>query len=614
MADKKENDQDKQPLTFGRVLNLANQGVESMVASTLSLPALVADGYLNIYRAGRQAAGGQAFEASNLFERSKKAIINAGRELDGTAGKVVGPQNGTEEKIVLGADIASSIIIPTGLAGLATKTKTVATVSNAARIEPTLGATTTAKTAQTSVDVVKKTKSVDTLAVEDVTARLAAAKKAGEAERAGQAVAKTAAPAEKAAVETLEVAAEKSAAAAKATDPAVKSVLDGKAKAGLGERTKNAINRTVEDSNLATRLAVKPVAAVAGAAVSNPVKTIIAADLAANVVSASVNPVNPDQSLAYNAGQKTVKDMASIASAGVKILSYIPVIGAPIAAWAYNNAKPAASTLYQAAGDAMDGSVDQLAQEMGFDADLSKVRIPGASIPGKIAAASRNQRVEQARQTAEEKVAALRENAGDVTGQAVDGAKQVADDVLDGEMMMMKQIAGAIGISEADLDPRNAKETMKRFAGDNKAALAIGTLAGVKTEGGIMKKGLVGILTTAIMAPLLKMFEPYLQAIGQLLKPFLDSFKSHFTQYAQPASAPTSGAPAAAPKVSATEAAPGLDVSAPAIKTDVALNRDFGTARTAKPEEPTPVVAMGNAIAQIFRPKQPAMLMQPSFA
>lgn len=218
MADKKQDDQEKQPLTFGRFLNLANQGVESMVASTLSIPALVADGYVNLYRAGRQALGGQAFEASDIFERSKKAIINTGREIDGTADKVVGPQNATEQKIVLGADIASSVIIPTGLAGLATKTKTVATASTAARIEPTL---TAAKTAQTGADVVKKAKGADALAVEDVTARLAAAKKAGEAERAGQAVAKattaatetaaktaTTSATQKAGVEAAEVAAE----------------------------------------------------------------------------------------------------------------------------------------------------------------------------------------------------------------------------------------------------------------------------------------------------------------------------------------------------------------------------------------------------------------------
>lgn len=238
MADKKQDDQEKQPLTFGRFLNLANQGVESMVASTLSIPALVADGYVNLYRAGRQALGGQAFEASDIFKRSKKAIINTGREIDGTADKVVGPQNATEQKIVLGADIASSVIIPTGLAGLATKTKIVATASTAARIEPTLNATTrateiaansaraqptltAAKTAQTGADVVKKAKGADALAVEDVTARLAAAKKAGEAERAGQAVAKattaatetaaktaTTSATQKAGVEAAEVAAE----------------------------------------------------------------------------------------------------------------------------------------------------------------------------------------------------------------------------------------------------------------------------------------------------------------------------------------------------------------------------------------------------------------------
>ena len=233
MADKKETEQDKQPLTFGRTLNLLNQGVESMVASTLSLPALVADGYLNIYRAGRQALGGKSFEASNLYEKSKQGLINAGRELDGTAGKVIGPQNGTEENIVLGADIASSILIPTGLAGLATKAKTVATVSNAARIEPTLNAAAAQATqaagkaarieptlgtiskkavTETVEATVKKTTSHGHMTADEVAARL---KAAAASEKAGVKAAdtladsaKTVSAAEKAGMKTADATAD----------------------------------------------------------------------------------------------------------------------------------------------------------------------------------------------------------------------------------------------------------------------------------------------------------------------------------------------------------------------------------------------------------------------
>ena len=135
----------------GRVGNLLNQGVESMVYGTLSLPALVADGYLNIYRTGREALGGEAFQESNLYARSKQSLTDWGRKMDGSYGKVVGPQNATEAKIVLGTELVTALATPGAIKSLKTLAEGTAVVKSAgttaAATTATAEATTTAANA-----------------------------------------------------------------------------------------------------------------------------------------------------------------------------------------------------------------------------------------------------------------------------------------------------------------------------------------------------------------------------------------------------------------------------------------------------------------------------------
>lgn len=127
-----------------RVGNLLNQGVESMVAGTLSLPALVADGYINIYRTAREAAGGKAFEASDLYSKSKQSLTDTGRKMDGSHGKIVGAQDATEAKIVFGAELVTGLAGPGAIKSL----KTIAE-GNAVLTAGTTAAKATATTAAT---------------------------------------------------------------------------------------------------------------------------------------------------------------------------------------------------------------------------------------------------------------------------------------------------------------------------------------------------------------------------------------------------------------------------------------------------------------------------------
>lgn len=139
---KKPEEEQETKLTFGRIGNLLNQGVERAVAGAISLPALVADGYVNIYRFARQEVGGEAFVPSSLYEASKSSVIATGRTIDGTQGQIVGPQNQTEENIVFGAELGASVLAPAGLANM--------TRSVAATTATRTGATTTATTAETA--------------------------------------------------------------------------------------------------------------------------------------------------------------------------------------------------------------------------------------------------------------------------------------------------------------------------------------------------------------------------------------------------------------------------------------------------------------------------------
>ncbi len=177
-----------------RVPSLLNQGVESMVAGTLSLPALVADGYINIYRTARQSMGGQAFEASNMFDRSKATLTDAGRTLDGSKGKVIQAETTTEKGIVFGTELVTGLVGPGALKSLKTlsegatfaKTATVAkTEAAAANVTATTAPTATTTTAASS-------KVRLATANEDVLSILAKAKAEGEAVRTGATAAKTA--------------------------------------------------------------------------------------------------------------------------------------------------------------------------------------------------------------------------------------------------------------------------------------------------------------------------------------------------------------------------------------------------------------------------------------
>lgn len=143
---KKPEEKQETKLTFGRFGNLLNQGVERAVAGVISLPALVADGYVNIYRFARQEVGGEAFVPSSLYDASKSSVIATGRTIDGSKGQVVAPQNQTEENIVFGAELGASILAPAGLANMTRSvTTTAATRAGTASV-----ASTTATTAETA--------------------------------------------------------------------------------------------------------------------------------------------------------------------------------------------------------------------------------------------------------------------------------------------------------------------------------------------------------------------------------------------------------------------------------------------------------------------------------
>jgi hypothetical protein len=210
-----------------RVGNLLNQGVESMVAGTLSLPALVTDGYINIYRMGREAVGGRAFEASDLYSKSKQTLTDTGRKLDGSYGKVVGAQDATERKIVFGTELVTGLVGPGAIKSL----KTLAE-SNAV-----LTAGTTAAKATTTATTTAATTTAGTAAAKaGGTIEWVAPKLSGEtAEFAAQAAAKRAAreAAEAGATNTAGTAAKAAAVGEKAIEKTSKGLLGTVASAGL---------------------------------------------------------------------------------------------------------------------------------------------------------------------------------------------------------------------------------------------------------------------------------------------------------------------------------------------------------------------------------------------
>ena len=205
-----------------RVGNLLNQGVESMVAGTVSLPALIADGYINIYRTAREAAGGKAFEASDYYSKAKQGLIDTGRKMDGSYGKVVGAQTDTEKKIVFGAEIVTGLVGPGAIKSI----KTLAE-GNAAL---TAG-TTAAKAATTTT-----TTTANAAAKANGTIEWVAPKLSGEtAEFAAQAAAKRAAreAAEAGAANTAGTAAKAAAVGEKAIEKTSKGLLGTVASAGM---------------------------------------------------------------------------------------------------------------------------------------------------------------------------------------------------------------------------------------------------------------------------------------------------------------------------------------------------------------------------------------------
>lgn len=189
-----------------RVGNLLNQGVEGMVAGTLSLPALVLDGYVNIYRVGREAVGGRSFEASNLYAESKQALTDTGRKLDGSHGKVIGAQDATEAKIVFGAELATGLLGPgaikslktltEGKAVLAATTSAKSTATTAATIENTAASAGATKTAAGTIEWAAPELSKEASQFAAQTAAKRAAREAGEATASVASVTKTAAAAQ----------------------------------------------------------------------------------------------------------------------------------------------------------------------------------------------------------------------------------------------------------------------------------------------------------------------------------------------------------------------------------------------------------------------------------
>lgn len=228
-----------------RVPSLLNQGVESMVAGTLALPVLVADGYIGLYRAARQAMGGKAYEESTMYGSAKAAIIDAGRTLDGSKGKVIQAETQTEKNIVFGTELVTGLVGPGAIKSLktlsegatfATAAKATATAAAPAATAAKAGISAEATAGTIGANVGKTAKTKLAGANEDALASLAKAKAAGEAERAGATVASkvaaegTEAAAKTAVKETAEAAAKT--VSKEAVESTSKKILGAAATAG----------------------------------------------------------------------------------------------------------------------------------------------------------------------------------------------------------------------------------------------------------------------------------------------------------------------------------------------------------------------------------------------
>ena len=407
MSDQQDDRKQQAPgLTAGRVFNLVNQGIESLVSGTIALPALVADGYVNIFRAARQALGGKNFEASSLYDNSKETLINTGRKIDGSEGKVVGAQNTTEKAIVFSAEILGAVVAPGGLAN-ATKTAATTTLSatktattaakTSARVEPTLEPV--AAAARTAVDDAAEIAGQSAGKVNKTFDPRAAKATEETATKAAGTTAKEAGGISDDAITGLN--SELKAMREELKDGLKKagSKSDAKANAGWGERAKNYINSAAKDSNVFIRTAAYPLAWVTGKMVSNPIKTGLAADLAVNATSASLDSAGG--SVTLRAAEKKVDDVAAV---GIGLFNgtawILDAIGAEekataLVKWGAEKGPEWLRGGVTFAGDVAEGVTRGVAKQAGVNPDTLKLPTVGGGLPSKIARESHNHRVDR---------------------------------------------------------------------------------------------------------------------------------------------------------------------------------------------------------------------------
>lgn len=106
---------------------------------------------------------------------------------------------------------------------------------------------------------------------------------------------------------------------------------------------------------------------------------------------------------------------------------------------------------------------------------------------------------------------------------AVEAARDEMDDMGAELGPFRDMIAGQLGVDPKQINGKNAARMMAEFAGDNKLALGMGALAAFTAEGGMMRKAMMGLLTTVLVVAMTPFLKPLLDAMA----PAIDSLKQN---------------------------------------------------------------------------------------
>ncbi|MFN3826965.1 MAG: hypothetical protein ACK4NR_04995 [Micavibrio sp.] len=106
---------------------------------------------------------------------------------------------------------------------------------------------------------------------------------------------------------------------------------------------------------------------------------------------------------------------------------------------------------------------------------------------------------------------------------AVEAARDEMDDMGAELGPFRDMIAGQLGVDPKQINGKNAARMMADFAGDNKLALGMGALAAFTAEGGMMRKAMMGLLTTVLVVAMTPFLKPLLDAMA----PAIDSLKQN---------------------------------------------------------------------------------------